>query len=70
MKYAASKGHQFSAEEISSSFELSDDELESVAGGAVFAKYDGVDGEARDKNHKKWIDVLSIGSPVSRRSRK
>ena len=27
---------------------------------AVFAKYDGIDGEAIDANHDKWIDVLSM----------
>lgn len=27
---------------------------------AVFAKYDGVDGESQDANHDKWIDVLSL----------
>ncbi len=27
---------------------------------AIFAKYDGVDGEATDANHDKWIDVLSF----------
>jgi type VI secretion system secreted protein Hcp len=27
---------------------------------AVFAKYDGIDGESKDANHNKWIDVLSI----------
>jgi type VI protein secretion system component Hcp len=27
---------------------------------AVFAKYDGVDGESADAAHPKWIDVLSI----------
>jgi len=27
---------------------------------AVFAKYDGFDGESKDDNHDKWIDVLSI----------
>ncbi len=27
---------------------------------AVFAKYDGVDGESADAKHLKWIDVLSI----------
>lgn len=25
-----------------------------------FAKYDGFDGESKDENHDKWIDVLSI----------
>jgi len=32
----------------------------SLADAAVFAKYDGVDGESKDANHDKWIDVLSI----------
>ena len=27
---------------------------------AAFAKYDGIDGEAIDANHDKWIDVLSL----------
>jgi type VI secretion system secreted protein Hcp len=27
---------------------------------AVFAKYEGIDGESQDSNHGKWIDVLSI----------
>ena len=26
----------------------------------VFAKFDGVDGESKDSNHDKWIDVLSV----------
>ena len=30
------------------------------ASAAVFAKYDGIDGEATDANHDKWIDILSI----------
>lgn len=34
--------------------------LASTVNGAVFAKYDGVDGESKDSNHDKWIDVLSI----------
>jgi hypothetical protein len=67
VKYAASKGHTFSAEEIGSAFELSDDELDAVAGGAAFAKYDGIDGEARDKDHKNWITLDSISSAAFRR---
>ena len=27
---------------------------------AVFAKYDGIDGESQDANHDNWIDVLSF----------
>lgn len=33
---------------------------------AVFIKFDGVDGEASDKNHEKWIDVLSFSQQISR----
>lgn len=33
---------------------------------AVFAKYDGIDGEAKDANHDKWIDVLSLDWGVHR----
>jgi type VI secretion system secreted protein Hcp len=29
-------------------------------GDAVYAKYDGIDGESIDVDHNKWIDVLSI----------
>jgi len=28
--------------------------------GAVFAKYDGIDGESDDDKHGKWIDTLSL----------
>ena len=27
---------------------------------AIFAKYDGIDGESRDSLHQEWIDVLSV----------
>ena len=33
---------------------------------AVFAKYDGFDGESKDANHDKWIDVLSIDWGIHR----
>lgn len=33
---------------------------------AVFVKYDGVDGESKDQNHDKWIDVLSVDWGVIR----
>jgi len=41
---------------------LSSGVLVGDAYGAVFAKYDGIDGESEssDGNHDKWIDVLSI----------
>ena len=31
--------------------------------GAGFMKFDGVDGESKDSNHDKWIDVLSVSFP-------
>lgn len=31
-----------------------------VSTAAVFAKYDGIDGESADANHDQWIDVLSV----------
>jgi len=39
---------------------LSSGVLVGDAYGAVFAKYDGIDGESTDSNHDKWIDVLSV----------
>lgn len=40
--------------------EMTDDQLDGVAGGAAYAKYDGIDGEAKDSHHDGWIDVLSV----------
>jgi type VI secretion system secreted protein Hcp len=31
-----------------------------LAEAAAFVKFDGIDGEAKDANHDKWIDVLSV----------
>ncbi|MEM9158163.1 MAG: type VI secretion system tube protein Hcp [Verrucomicrobiota bacterium] len=28
--------------------------------GAAYLKFDGVDGESKDKDHKGWIDILSV----------
>lgn len=38
----------------------------SIAPAAVFAKYDGIDGESKDSDHDKWIDVLSIDWGIHR----
>jgi type VI secretion system secreted protein Hcp len=32
---------------------------------AIFAKYDGIDGESRDPNHNNWVEVLSLEWAVS-----
>jgi len=29
---------------------------------ASYIKLDGIDGESKDSNHEKWIDVLSVSS--------
>lgn len=31
--------------------------------GAGFMKFEGIDGESKDSNHDKWIDVLSVSFP-------
>ena len=31
-----------------------------AAEAAAFVKFDGIDGEATDANHDKWIDVISV----------
>jgi type VI secretion system secreted protein Hcp len=33
--------------------------------GAVFIKFDGIDGESTDKDHKGWIDLLSLSENPS-----
>jgi type VI secretion system secreted protein Hcp len=39
---------------------VADDVLPSDIRPTYFAKYDGFDGESKDENHDKWIDILSI----------
>jgi len=36
-----------------------------LADAASFIKFDGIDGEAQDKDHKNWSDVLSVNWGVS-----
>lgn len=33
---------------------------------AAYIKFDGIDGECLDKDHKKWIDLESVGQSLSR----
>ena len=33
-----------------------------ISHSAVYIKIDGIDGEARDKNHKGWIDLTSVST--------
>jgi predicted ribosomally synthesized peptide with nif11-like leader len=47
LKVAIEAGYNISKEDLASLKELSDEELASVAGG--------------QQDHKKWIDILSIG---------
>jgi len=36
------------------------------ANAAAYIKFDGVDGEATDANHKEWIEVLSFSQTIHR----
>ena len=31
---------------------------------AGYIKFDGIEGESKDKDHKAWIDILSFGQAV------
>jgi bacteriocin-like protein len=42
---------------ITGATELSEKELEGVSGGALKIKIAGVDGEAKDKDHKSWVSL-------------
>ncbi len=35
---------------------------------AVFAKFEGVDGESKDDHHGRWIDVLNVDWGMQRPS--
>lgn len=42
-----------------------DDDAEyDVVGFAGYIKFDGVDGESADKDHKRWSDLLSFGQTI------
>ena len=63
LKVAQEAGFEFSTEELTSAIdqfsseELSEEELEVVAGGAAYIKFDGVDGEIFKKLSKKYTEV-------------
>ena len=38
--------------------------LASPAVGAAYLKYDGIDGESKDTDHKDWIDILSASQSI------
>ena len=58
--FAKAKGYDFTPAEVGAALELTDADLEAVSGGAIYMKYDGVDGESSDGKHRDWIDVLSF----------
>lgn len=39
--------------------------LVSPAMGAWYAKFDGIDGESTDKDHKDWIDILAFNKSIT-----
>lgn len=64
--FAAERGYSFSVDDLNDSVELVQDQLDQVVGGAGYLKYDGVDGESRDAQHKDWINLLSVSSSITR----
>lgn len=46
--------------------QIGDDVFPSELVGGMFAKYDGFDGESKDENHDKWIDILKYEWGVAR----
>ena len=63
LQIAGEAGFEFSAEELAgvvdqlTSEELSEEELDTVAGGAAYIKFDGVDGESFKKLSNKYTEV-------------
>jgi len=41
-----------------------DDDDYDVVGFAAYIKFDGVDGESKDKDHKGWSDLMSFGQAI------
>lgn len=64
--FAAQHGYAFTPDELKTQSELTEGELDNVTGGAGYLKYDGVDGESRDKDHKDWINLLSVSQSITR----
>ncbi|MCP5152012.1 MAG: Nif11-like leader peptide family natural product precursor [Chromatiales bacterium] len=67
IRFAASKGFAIEADDLmATERELSDADLEEVAGGVGYLRLGGVSGETKDSSHGKWIDVLSLNTGVSK----
>src|SRR5688572_1261962 len=65
LKIAADAGFVFTAEEwqqtvaSTQSGELSEGDLDQVAGGAIYMKYDGIKGESTSRGHAGEIEISS-----------
>jgi predicted ribosomally synthesized peptide with nif11-like leader len=58
--FAKTHGYEFSPDEVRQNIELSDEQLDAVAGGAqvdYFLKLDGADGQT---HHKEQIEIFSF----------
>jgi len=45
---------------------ISAEEMEHVKGGPAYLKLGDIKGEVVDRDHGKWIDILSVSNPVQR----
>lgn len=65
VRFAASKGHDFTVREVQSAFEMSDEELDSVSGGRSLAEYAKTTKNLADVQHGQWLRPLSFDSLIS-----
>jgi hypothetical protein len=58
-----SKDNADNADNVADATTPADDDTE-VEGFAGYIKFDGIDGEFRDGDHDKWVDVLNASTAV------
>jgi predicted ribosomally synthesized peptide with nif11-like leader len=61
--FANARGYDVSADDLRTVLELSDEQLDAVAGGAGSFKGEivGIDAVSKRDGHEKWIELLSYG---------
>ena len=65
--FAKTRGYEFSPEEVRKEVELSDEQLDAVAGGSQFDYFLKIDGIKGEVSHKEQIDIYSFSWGVMKR---
>jgi predicted ribosomally synthesized peptide with nif11-like leader len=65
--FAKSKGFDFSEDEVKQTIELSDEQLDAVAGGASFDAFIKLDGIKGESSHKDHIEIMSFSWGLMKR---